>query len=106
VLAAFLGLALNPIVATARGITYSALARRNRIDDFTLIAAIGAGISMLTQPALAWLHNAPTTIRSLHSQLEHMWRPLEAAGRATQTLVNGHAAQCAIRAAESMGRCD
>lgn len=92
VLAGFLGLALNPIVATGT---------RHHIPRWlgasvlmiSLITAIGTGISMLTQPALTWLHSAPTAIRSFIPKLEHITRPLEAAGRATQTLVNGHPAQ-------------
>jgi predicted PurR-regulated permease PerM len=92
VLAAFLGLALNPIVVAGT---------RHRVPRWlgasvlmiSLIAAIGAGISMLAQPAVTWLHSAPTAIRSFIPKLEHITRPLEAAGRATQTLVNGHPAQ-------------
>ena len=89
VLAAFIGLALNPIVA--RG-------TRHRIPRWlgasvlmiSLITSIVSGISMLAQPAATWLHTAPATIRSFIPKLEHITRPLEAAGRATQTLVNGH----------------
>ncbi|MFK2890362.1 AI-2E family transporter [Dyella flagellata] len=89
VLAAFIGLALNPIVA--RG-------TRHHIPRWlgasvlmgTLITGIVAGISMLTQPALGWLHSAPSQIRSFVPKLQHFTRPLEAAGRATQALVNGH----------------
>jgi predicted PurR-regulated permease PerM len=89
VLAAFIGLALNPIVA--RG-------TRHHIPRWlgasvlmgTLITAIVTGISMLAQPAAGWLHSAPATIRSFIPKLAHITRPLEAAGRATQTLVNGH----------------
>lgn len=89
VLAAFIGLALNPIVA--RG-------TRHRIPRWlgasvlmvTLITSIVTGISMLAEPATTWLHTAPATIRSFIPKLEHITRPLEAAGRATQTLVNGH----------------
>ncbi|HKT27327.1 MAG TPA: AI-2E family transporter [Dyella sp.] len=89
VLAAFIGLALNPIVA--RG-------TRHHIPRWlgasvlmvTLMAGIVAGISMLTQPALSWLHSAPSQIRSFVPKLQHLTRPLEAASRATQTLVNGH----------------
>jgi predicted PurR-regulated permease PerM len=91
-LAAFLGLALNPIVVAGT---------RHRIPRWlgasvlmiSLITAIGTGISMLAQPAVTWLHSAPTAIRSFIPKLEHITRPLEAAGRATQTLVNGHPAQ-------------
>jgi predicted PurR-regulated permease PerM len=94
VLAAFIGLALNPIVA--RG-------TRHHIPRWlgasvlmaSLIAGIATGISMLTQPALGWLHSAPSQIRSFIPKLEHFTRPLEAAGRATQTLVNGHATPAA-----------
>lgn len=89
VLAAFIGLALNPIVA--RG-------TRHHIPRWlgasvlmiTLIAGIVIGISMLTQPALTWLHAAPSQIHSFIPKLRHFTRPLEAASRATQTLVNGH----------------
>lgn len=89
VLAAFIGLALNPIVA--RG-------TRHRIPRWlgasvlmiSLIAGISVGIGMLAGPAITWLHSAPTAIRSFIPKLEHITRPLEAAGRATQTLVNGH----------------
>lgn len=89
VLAAFIGLALNPIVA--RG-------TRHRVPRWlgasvlmvTLMSGIVSGISMLAEPAANWLHSAPSTIRSFIPKLEHITRPLEAAGRATQTLVNGH----------------
>ena len=92
VLAGFIGLALNPIVA--RG-------TRHHIPRWlgasvlmaTLIAGIATGISSLTQPAMGWLHSAPSQIRSFLPKLEHFTRPLEAAGRATQTLVNGHPAR-------------
>lgn len=94
VLAAFIGLALNPIVA--RG-------TRHHIPRWlgasvlmvSLIAGISAGISMLAQPATEWLHSAPSQIRSFIPKLQHFTRPLEAAGRATQTLVNGHPAAAA-----------
>lgn len=89
VLAGFIGLALNPIVA--RG-------TRHHIPRWlgasvlmaSLIAGIATGISMLAEPAMGWLHSAPTQIRSFIPKLQHFTRPLEAAGRATQTLVNGH----------------
>ena len=89
VLAGFIGLALNPIVA--RG-------TRHHVPRWlgasvlmaALIAGIVTGISLLTQPALTWLHSAPSQIRSFIPKLQHLTRPLEAASRATQTLVNGH----------------
>jgi predicted PurR-regulated permease PerM len=89
VLAAFIGLALNPIVArgTRHGIPRWLGAS---VLMSTLIAGIVAGIGMLTDPALSWLHSAPAQIRSFIPKLQHFTRPLEAASRATQTLVNGH----------------
>lgn len=89
VLAAFIGLALNPIVAGAarwgvpRWLGASVLM-------LALIGGIGTGIALLTPPALDWFHEAPTTIRRFVPKLEHITQPLEAANRATQTLVNGH----------------
>lgn len=90
VLAAFIGLALNPIVAAGA---------RHRIPRWlgaivlmiTLIAAIATGVSMLAQPAVGWFHSAPSAIHSFGMKFEHLTQPLEAANRATQTLVNGHA---------------
>ena len=99
VLAAFIGLALNPIVA---------FGARHRIPRALgasvlmvgLIGAIGTGIGLLAQPALGWFHNAPRAIRSFVPKLEHLTRPLEAASRATQTLVNGHPSRVAPHPAE------
>ncbi|WEN15557.1 AI-2E family transporter [Rhodanobacter sp. AS-Z3] len=88
VLAAFIGLALNPIVAF--GI-------RLRIPRwFTafvlmvgLIAGIGTGVGLLAQPAIGWFHGAPAAIKSFVPKLRSVTKPLEAANRATQTLVSG-----------------
>lgn len=89
VLAAFIGLALNPIVAfgARHGLPRWLCAS---VLMLALIGGIGAGISLLTTPALGWFHNAPSAIRGFVPKLEQLTRPLEAANRATQTLVNGH----------------
>ena len=85
VLASFIGLALNPIVARAaqwripRWLGASVLM-------IGLIAGIGAGIGMLTQPAVGWFHQAPTAIRSFVPKLRTFTQPFEAANRATQSL--------------------
>nr|WP_240734121.1 AI-2E family transporter [Dyella soli] len=92
VLAAFLGLALNPIVASGarlglpRWLCASVLM-------IALIVGIGAGIGMLTQPALGWFHEAPAVIRSFVPKLKMITQPLEAASRATQSLVAGQGAR-------------
>jgi predicted PurR-regulated permease PerM len=89
VLAAFIGFALNPIVATGARYHFPRWLSASLLM-VTLIAGIGTGIGFLAQPALAWFHTAPTMIHSFVPKLEHFTRPLEAANRATQSLVNGH----------------
>ncbi len=88
VLAAFIGLALNPIVAAGtrfqlpRWLTASVLM-------IGLVLGIGSGVSLLAQPAIGWFHAAPASIRAFVPRFRSMTRPLEAANRATQTLVSG-----------------
>lgn len=88
VLAAFIGLALNPIVAFGarlhlpRWLTTSILM-------LGLIVGIGSGVGLLAQPAVGWFHGAPAAIKSFVPKLRSFTRPLEAANRATQTLVSG-----------------
>lgn len=92
VLAGFIGLALNPIVATAA---------RWRIPRWlaavTLMFLLGAGLvagaATLSQPALNWLHQAPTAMRSIAPRIKPMTQQIEAASRATQTLVGGSTAR-------------
>ncbi len=88
VLAAFLGLALNPLVAAGtrihlpRWLTASVLM-------IGLIVGIGGGAGLLAQPAIGWFHGAPAAIKSFVPKLRSFTKPLEAANRATQTLVSG-----------------
>jgi predicted PurR-regulated permease PerM len=92
VLAAFLGVALNPIVAFG--------ARRCRLPRWlsasllmmVLLGGIGSGAAALAQPALGWFHDAPTALRNFVPKLKGINQPLEAASRATQSLVNGQVA--------------
>lgn len=90
VLAAFIGLALNPIVAAGkrfhlpRWLTASVLM-------IGLVVGISTGVGLLAQPAVGWFHSAPAAIRSFVPKFRSLTRPLEAANRATQTLVNGNA---------------
>ncbi|MGB5941220.1 MAG: AI-2E family transporter [Rhodanobacter sp.] len=87
VLAAFIGLALNPIVAFGarlrlpRWLTASVLM-------LGLIVGIGSGVGLLAQPAVGWFHGAPAAIKSFVPKLRSFTKPLEAANRATQTLVS------------------
>jgi predicted PurR-regulated permease PerM len=88
VLAAFIGLALNPIVAAGarihvpRWLTASVLM-------IGLIVGIGSGVSALAQPAIGWFHGAPEAVRNFVPKLKELTKPLDAANRATQSLVNG-----------------
>jgi predicted PurR-regulated permease PerM len=105
VLAAFLGLALNPVVAAGarlhipRWLSASVLM-------IALIVGIGGGVGLLAQPAIGWFHGAPAAIRTLGPKLKSMTKPLDAANRATQSLVNvqgsGHGAAAPVSAAPSM----
>jgi len=94
VLAAFIGLALNPIVAT--GVRWH-LPRwlASSVLMLGLIAGIGSGVGLLAQPAAGWFRGAPAAIRSFIPKLSTLTRPLEAANRATQTLVSGHPTRAA-----------
>jgi len=89
VLAAFIGLALNPIVVAGtrvhlpRWLTTSVLM-------VALLVGIGAGVGALTQPAVGWFQGAPAAIKSFVPKFRSVTKPLEAANRATQTLVNGN----------------
>lgn len=91
VLAAFLGVALNPIVARAA---------RWRVPRWlsalvlmlVLMGGVGAGATALAQPALGWFHDAPAALRNFVPKLKGITQPLEAASRATQSLVGGQAA--------------
>lgn len=85
VLASFIGLALNPVVARCAHLGVPRWLGAS-VLMVGLIAAIGAGVGMLTQPALGWVHEAPTAIRSFMPKLHSALQPLEAANRATQGL--------------------
>ncbi|MEO5829726.1 MAG: AI-2E family transporter [Rhodanobacter sp.] len=88
VLAAFIGLALNPMVAFGtrlhipRWLTALVLM-------IGLMAGVGMGVGLLAQPAIGWFHGAPSAIKSFVPKLRSVTQPLEAANRATQTLVSG-----------------
>ena len=88
VLAAFIGLALNPIVVAGarlhlpRWLTASVLM-------IGLVVGIGTGASLVAQPAIGWFHGAPAAIKSFVPKFRNITKPLEAANKATQTLVTG-----------------
>jgi predicted PurR-regulated permease PerM len=108
VLAAFLGLALNPVVAAGARIHVPRWLSAS-VLMIALIVGIGGGISLLAQPAIGWFHGAPAAIRTLVPKLRSMTKPLEAANRATQSLVNAnnsHAAAAPAPASVSISAWD
>ncbi|WP_243040655.1 AI-2E family transporter [Dyella sedimenti] len=96
VLASFIGLALNPIVARCAHLGIPRWLGAS-VLMIGLAAAIGTGVGMLTQPALGWVHGAPTAIRSFVPKLRSIMQPLEAANRATQSLTGQVRAQQAAQ---------
>ncbi|MHC1480913.1 AI-2E family transporter [Frateuria aurantia] len=86
VLAAFIGLALNPLVAWAarhripRAASASALV-------LLLVAVTMAAISALIEPTLRWFHTLPAAIHNFAPYLRPMTRQLDAASRVTMSLV-------------------
>jgi predicted PurR-regulated permease PerM len=88
VLAGFIGLALNPIVAAAA---------RWRIPRWfaavVVMGLLGTGmvtaVTTLSTPALNWFHEAPDAMRAFAPKIKPMTQQIEAASRATQTLVGG-----------------
>ncbi len=88
VLAAFIGLALNPIVAAGARVHFPRWLSAS-VLMVGLIVGIGTGVSLLAQPAVGWFHGAPAAIKTFVPKLRNLTKPLEAANRATQTLVTG-----------------
>jgi predicted PurR-regulated permease PerM len=88
VLAAFLGLALNPIVAAGsrRGLPRWLCAS---VLMMALIGSLGFGVSKVAQPAMGWIEGAPATMKQLLPKFRSITAPFEMANRATQNLVNG-----------------
>lgn len=88
VLAGFIGLALNPIVAAAS---------RWRVPRWlaavVVMALLSGGVVLavakLSQPALNWFHEAPTAMRAFAPKIKPLTQQIEMASRATQTLVGG-----------------
>lgn len=89
VLAAFIALALNPVVAVAGRRLHIPRWLTAGLLMLSLLAGMGAGTALLAQPAMGWFHGAPAAIKSFVPQLRRVTKPLEAANRATQTLVTG-----------------
>lgn len=96
VLAAFIGLALNPIVAAA-----SRWRVPRSLAALTVMVLLGAGIvtaaATLSGPAMNWFHQAPIAMRSLAPKIKPLTQQIEAASRATQSLTGGVATRAAAQ---------
>jgi predicted PurR-regulated permease PerM len=92
VLAGFIGLALNPIVAAASRVSIP-----RWLAAVTVMILLGTGlvsaVATLSTPALSWFHEAPTAMRAFAPKLKPMTQQIEAASRATQNLVGGSVAR-------------
>lgn len=101
VLAAFLGLALNPLVAAGTRLRLPRWLSAS-VLMIGLIVGMVSGVGQLAQPAAGWIHGAPAAVRTLVPKLRRMSRPLEAANRATQSLVSTPGAPTVAAAPASM----
>ncbi|MDQ7995849.1 MAG: AI-2E family transporter [Luteibacter sp.] len=88
VLAAFIGLALNPIVVAAARVRFPRWLAAV-IVMVTLNVGLVSAIATLSTPALNWFHEAPTAMRAFAPKIKPMTQQIEAASRATQNLVGG-----------------
>ncbi|HXS73845.1 MAG TPA: AI-2E family transporter [Rhodanobacteraceae bacterium] len=87
VLAAFVGMGLNPIVAGLNRV-YVPRVLGALLVMTALMAGLVEAAVLLTAPAVEWTRQAPQAIHQLAPKLRHMLRPLSAASHAaSQSLV-------------------
>ncbi|MEO6967707.1 MAG: hypothetical protein ABI132_04515, partial [Rhodanobacteraceae bacterium] len=82
VLAAFVGMGLNPIVAGLRNRLWIPRALGALAVMIVLIAGLVEAAVLLTTPAARWIQQAPLAIHQLAPKLKQMIRPLSAASHA------------------------
>lgn len=86
VLAAFIALGLNPVVAGLARL-HVPRALGSLILMLALGAVIGAGVTALSTPAAEWLREAPAALREVGYKVKHMIRPItEVSHAASQSL--------------------
>jgi predicted PurR-regulated permease PerM len=88
VLAAFVGMGLNPIVAGLQRI-YVPRALGALLIMAALIVGLSEAAVLLTAPAAEWIHDAPHAIHQLAPKVRHMIRPLSAASHAASQSLAG-----------------
>lgn len=102
VLAAFVGMGLNPIVAGLQRI-YVPRAMGALLIMVGLIVGLSEAAILLTAPAAEWIREAPQAIHQLAPKLRHMMRPLNAASHAASQSLAGFGVGSAGTAAPSPG---
>jgi predicted PurR-regulated permease PerM len=88
VLAAFVGMGLNPIVAGLQRI-YVPRALGALLIMVALIIGLSEAAVLLTAPATEWIREAPQAIHQLAPKIRHMVRPLSAASHAASQSLAG-----------------
>src|SRR5690348_1256016 len=88
VLAAFVGMGLNPIVAGLRRI-YVPRVLGALLIMVGLIVGLSEAAVLLTAPAAEWIREAPHAIHQLAPKIRHMVRPLSAASHAASQSLAG-----------------
>ncbi|MGN6728840.1 MAG: AI-2E family transporter [Rhodanobacteraceae bacterium] len=88
VLAAFVGMGLNPIVAGLRRI-YVPRVLGALLIMVGLIVGLSEAAVLLTAPAAEWIREAPQAIHQLAPKIRHMVRPLSAASHAASQSLAG-----------------
>lgn len=96
VLAAFIGLALNPLVAWAARHHVPRAASASLLVVMLVLASVLA-IGGLMEPTLRWFHTLPAAIHSIAPHLRPMTRQLDAASRVTMSLMSPGGGREAIR---------
>src|SRR5690348_16752401 len=88
VLAAFVGMGLNPIVVGLQRI-YVPRVLGALLVMAALMVGLGEAAILLTAPATEWIREAPQAIHQLAPKIRHMIRPLSAASHAASQSLAG-----------------
>src|SRR5699024_8990763 len=88
VLAAFLGLGLNPVVAAANR-WHIPRAIAALVVMLALGVGVGAGVTWLAQPAANWLQRAPSALHDVAPKLKPVTQRINEATEATRSLIGG-----------------
>ncbi|HJU25993.1 MAG TPA: AI-2E family transporter, partial [Rhodanobacteraceae bacterium] len=109
VLAAFVGLGLNPVVRLLNRV-YLPRALGALLVMIALLAGLGEAAALVTGPAAEWIQEIPQAVHQLAPKVRHMIRPLSAASHAaSQSLIGfgvGAPAPAAANPPPSFGMSD